>query len=109
MLFKYQSADEEMAKEFEKSINEIDLDAKLYSEKKTIEAVNYLNSAAEKLEQFNLIKEAEIITKLAEVVVDNYIKIHEGPEDYKRENLEDEYLDEILDELNKQDDEIIMD
>lgn len=92
-----------------------------------IKAIELLNSSAEKLEQFGFEKEAELLTRLTilavkgdphtehltyEKMVNNlehkgtmfdandskdHKPTHEGPDEYKREKLEEEYLEEMLD------------
>jgi hypothetical protein len=109
MLFKFSNCSEEIAEELEKSVKNRELNEKLAYNKKIVSLLEFLNKSAEELDNLNLTKEANIITRLAEITSDHlndYVPTHEGPGEYKREALEDRYLDEILDELNEPEDEV---
>lgn len=59
-----ESVYDEVIDQLEKNINKVASDNATKNEQKLVEALELLNKSAESLEQFGLIKEAEILTKL---------------------------------------------
>ena len=89
------SSFDEVLENLEINLNKNALDTSTIKEKKLVNAVELLNSSAGMLEQFGFEKEAESLTRLM-ILASDYSLTHEGPDEYKREKLEEEYLEEIL-------------
>lgn len=89
------SVSDDVLKDLEINLNKIASNNSVINENKLVEAVELLNTSAEALEQFGFEKEAEALTKLMSLAGD-YSLTHEGPDEYKREKLEEEYLEKML-------------
>lgn len=91
-MFKFKSAYDEVTNDLEKMLSK---QASSNENNKLLQALTSLDTIALKLDKLGFEKEAEVITKLLETYAnDEYL---EGVDEYKREALEDEYLDEVLD------------